>query len=146
MDTEDTKGTKTGETRPFKKPNETSRLVIGAAMRVHTALGAGVLESACSACLAYELAKLRLHFAQEVRLPVVYEGVQLQIAYRVDFIVEECLVLEIKCVERVLPVHRAQLLSYLRLSGHKLGLILNFNVPHMKQGIHRVINGPESEL
>ena len=146
MDTKDTKDTKAAHTRTTKKPNKTSRLVIGAALRVHSALGAGVLESACSACLAYEFTKLRLHFEQEVRLPVVYEGVQLHTAYRVDFIVEKCLVLELKCVERVLPVHRAQLLSYLRLSGHTLGLILNFNVPHMKQGIHRVINGPESEL
>ena len=79
-------------------------------------------------------------------MPVVYEGVQLSTAYRVDFIVEKCVVIEIKCVERVLPVHRAQLLSYLRLSGHKLGLLLNFNVPYMRQGIHRVINGRESEL
>ena len=128
------------------RPNAVSRIVIGAALRVHTALGAGVLESACSACLAYEFTKTGLHFEQEVRLPVVYEGVQLHTAYRVDFIVETCLVVEVKCVERILPVHRAQLLSYLRLSGHKLGLLLNFNVPHMKQGIHRVINGPESEL
>jgi GxxExxY protein len=128
------------------RPNAASRIVIGAAMRVHTALGAGILESACSTCLAYEFAKARLHFEQEVRLPVVYEGVELHTAYRVDFIVEKCLVIEIKCVERVLPAHRAQLLSYLRLSGHNLGLLLNFNVPHMKQGIHRVINGPESQL
>jgi GxxExxY protein len=128
------------------QPNEASRIVIGAAIRVHTALGAGVLESACHACLLYEFTKAGLHFEHEVRLPVVYEGVQLTTAYRVDFIVEKCLVVEIKCVERVLPVHRAQLLSYLRLSGHKLGLLLNFNVPHMRQGIHRVINGPESEL
>jgi GxxExxY protein len=142
----DTKDTKVTNIKRFKKPNETSRLVIGAALRVHTALGAGILESACSACLAYEFTKLRLHFEQEVRLPIVYEGVQLPTAYRVDFIVEECLVVEIKCVERVLPVHRAQLLSYLRLSGHKLGLLLNFNVPHMRQGIHRVINGPEAAL
>ena len=128
------------------RPNAASRIVIGAAMRVHTALGAGVLESACSACLAYEFTKARFQFEQEVRLPIVYDGVQIHTAYRVDFIVEQCLVVEIKCVERVLPVHRAQLLSYLRLSGHKLGLLLNFNVPHMKQGIHRVINGPESQL
>jgi GxxExxY protein len=142
----DTKATKVVQGRTTKKPNETSRIVIGGAMRVHSALGAGVLESACSACLAYEFTKLNLHFEQEVRLPVVYEGVRLQTAYRVDFIVEKCLVVELKCVARVLPVHRAQLLSYLRLSGHKPGLLLNFNVPHMRQGIHRVINGPESEL
>ena len=67
-------------------------------------------------------------------------------AYRVDFIIEECLIVEVKCVQTVLPVHRAQLLSYLRLTGHKLGLLINFNVPRLKEGIHRVINGPEDEL
>ena len=128
------------------KPNEASHVVIGAAMRVHSALGAGVLESACDACLFYELTKAGLHFAHQVRLPVVYQSVQLKVAYRVDFIVEGCLVVELKCVETVLPVHRAQLLSYLRLSGHKLGLLLNFNVPHMRHGIHRIIDGPESDL
>jgi GxxExxY protein len=128
------------------KPNQASEIVIGAAMRVHSALGAGVLESAYDACLLYELTKTGLHIEHQVTLPIVYENVQLATAYRVDFIVEHCLILELKCVERVLPVHRAQLLSYLRLTGHKLGLLLNFNVPHMRQGVHRVINGPESEL
>jgi GxxExxY protein len=128
------------------KPNEASQIVIGAAMRVHSALGAGVLESAYDACLLYELTKTGLHIEHQVTLPIVYENVQLATAYRVDFMVEHCLILELKCVERILPVHRAQLLSYLRLTGHKLGLLLNFNVPHMRQGIHRVINGPESEL
>jgi GxxExxY protein len=142
----DTKDTKALSIRTLKTPNQASRVVIGAAMRVHTALGAGVLESACDACLAYEFAKAGLQFEHQVRLPICYEGVQLPTAYRVDFIVEQCLVIEIKCVERILPVHRAQLLSYLRLSGHKLGLLLNFNVPHMRQGIHRIINGPENEL
>jgi GxxExxY protein len=118
-------------------PNEPSHTVIGAATRVHSALGAGLLESACDACLFYELTKAGLHFEHQVHLPVVYEGVKLSTAYRVDFIVENCLVVELKCVEKVLPVHRAQLLSYLRLTGHKLGLLLNFNVPHMRQGIHR---------
>jgi GxxExxY protein len=68
------------------------------------------------------------------------------VAYRVDFIVENCLIVEIKCVEKLLPVHAAQVLSYLKLSGHKLGLLINFNVPHLRQGIRRIINGPESEL
>jgi GxxExxY protein len=128
------------------KPNETSQIVIGAAIKVHSALGAGILESAYDACLFHELTKTGLHFEHQVTLPIVYEGVLLATAYRVDFIVEDCLVLELKCVERVLPVHRAQLLSYLRLSGHKLGLLLNFNVAHMRDGVHRVINGPENEL
>ena len=127
-------------------PNEASRLVIGAAMKVHSTLGAGVLESACDACLFFEFTQAGLHFEHQVSLPIVYEGVQLPTAYRLDFIVEECLVVELKCVERILAVHRAQLLSYLRLSGHKLGLLLNFNVAHMRDGIHRVINAPEREL
>jgi len=127
-------------------PNEASHIVIGAALRVHSALGAGVLESACDACLYYELTKAGLQFEHQVHLPIVYQGIELRTAYRVDFIVENCLVVEVKCVEKVLPVHRAQLLSYLKLSGHKLGLLLNFNVSHMGDGIHRVINGPEKEL
>jgi GxxExxY protein len=120
--------------------------VIGAAIKVHTALGAGVLESACDACLYYELTKAGLHFEHQVHLPVVYEGVELATAFRVDFIVKKCLIVEIKCVERVLPVHRAQLLSYLRLTGLPLGLLINFNVPHLRHGIFRVINAPDSEL
>jgi len=128
------------------KPNEASRLVIGAAIKVHTALGPGVLESACDACLHHELVKAGLRFEHEVHLPIVYEGVELATAYRVDYIVEKCLIVEIKCVERVLAVHRAQLLSYLRLTRLPLGLLLNFNVPRMKDGIHRVINAPAETL
>jgi len=127
-------------------PNEASRIVIGAAMRVHTALGAGVLESAYSSCLCYEFAKAGLRFEHEVHLPIVYDGVEIPKAYRVDFIVETCLIVELKCVERVLAVHLAQLLSYLKLTGRKLGLLLNFNVPHMRDGIHRKVNGREWEL
>ena len=127
-------------------PNEAAHIVIGAALRVPSALGAGVLESTYDACFYYELTKAGLRFEHQVHLPVVYEGIQLSTAYRVDFIVEGCLVVELKCVERVLPVHRAQLLSYLKLTGHELGLLLNFNVAHMRNGVHRVINGPASEL
>jgi len=128
------------------KPNEASRLVIGAAIKVHTALGPGLLESACDACLQYELVKAGLQFEHEVHLPIVYEGVELATACRVDYIVEKCLIVEIKCVERVLAVHRAQLLSYLRLTRLPLGLLLNFNVPRMKDGIHRIINAPVESL
>jgi GxxExxY protein len=140
MDTTDTKG------RTFLGPNAASRLVIDCALRVHTALGAGVLESTVSACLLYELTAVGLHVENQVHLPVVYQGVELPAAYRVDFIVEKCRIVEVKCVERLLAVHVAQLLPYLRLSGLKLGLLLNFNVPHLRQGIKRVINGPENEL
>ena len=140
MDTKDTKD------RIFKKPNDAAHAVIGCALRVHSALGAGVLESTVSACLLYELQSAGLYVEHQVHLPIVYQEVQLPGAYRVDFIIEKCLIVEIKCVEKVVQVHIAQLLSYLRLSGLKLGLLLNFNVPHLRQGIHRVINGPESEL
>jgi GxxExxY protein len=128
------------------KPNPASRRVIGAALKVHSALGAGILESAYQTCMCKQLAEDGLQFQHQVRLPVVYSGVELSTAYRVDFIVENCLMVEIKCVEKLLPVHRAQLLAYLRLSGFKLGLLINFNVPHLRHGIKRVINGPESEL
>jgi GxxExxY protein len=128
------------------RPNEASYKVIGAAIRVHSALGPGILESAYDTCLCYELAQSGLHFEHQVRLPIIYQGNKLSPAYRIDFIVENCLVVEIKCVEKVLPVHRAQLLSYLRLTGLLLGLLLNFNVPHIRHGITRMINGPESEL
>jgi GxxExxY protein len=120
--------------------------VIGAAMKVHSALGTGLLESAYDRCLDLEFTRIGLQFQHQVRLPVNYEGVKLPAAYCVDFIVEKCVIVEIKCVEKLLPVHKAQLLSYLRLTGHKLGLLLNFKVPHMRDGIHRIINGPESEL
>jgi GxxExxY protein len=127
-------------------PNEASRIVIGAAMKVHTALGAGVLESAYDACLYYEFARAALHFEHQVALPIVYEGIQLSAAYRIDYIVENCLIVELKCVEKLLPVHLAQLMTYLRLSTKPLGVLLNFNVPHMRDGIRRVINAPESDL
>jgi GxxExxY protein len=140
MDTKDTKG------RIFKRPNETSHAVIDAALRVHSVLGAGMLESAVFACLLYELTRLHLHVHHQVHLPLVYQDVRLPTAYRVDFIVEKCLIVEVKCVEKVLPVHLAQLLSYLRLTQLKLGLLINFNVPHLRSGIRRVINGPEGEL
>ncbi len=127
-------------------PNAVSRRVIGSAIKVHNALGAGVLESAYHACLCHQFAEDGLQFQHQVRLPIVYEGVELPAAYRVDFIVEKCLIVEVKCVEKLLPVHSAQLLSYLRLSGYKLGLLINFNVAHLRDGIRRKINGPESEL
>jgi len=144
--TKDTKGTKDTEGRLAVRPNEVSYKVIGAAMKVHSALGAGLLESAYEKCLCLELRQTGLQFQRQVRLPMNYEGVRLSAAYCVDFIVEKCVIVEIKCVEKLLPVHKAQLLSYLRLTGYKLGLLLNFKVPHMRNGIDRIINGPESEL
>ena len=105
-----------------------------------------MLESTVCACLLYELTTRGLDVRHQVRLPIVYKGIELPAAYRIDFIVEKCLIVEVKCVEKLLPVHLAQLMSYLKLSQLRLGLLLNFNVPHLKSGIKRVINGPQSEL
>ncbi len=128
------------------RPNEASFRVIGAALKVHSSLGAGLLESAYDAALRSELATAGLRFQHQVRIAASYQGQRLPDAYRIDFIVERCLIVELKRVARILPVHRAQLTSYLRLTGHLLGLLLNFNVPHLRDGIHRTINGPASEL
>ena len=117
----------------------TTERIIGAAFAVHSALGAGCLESTYDACLCYQLAHDGITFAHQVRLPIVYNGVELEAAYRVDFIVENCVIVELKAVEKLLPLHLAQALTYLKLSGHQLGLIINFNVPHLRDGIRRVI-------
>jgi GxxExxY protein len=120
-----------------------TKRIINSAMRVHTALGAGMLESTYQTCLHYEFSVDGLHFAHQVRLPVVYRGIQLDAGYRIDFIVENCVIVEIKAVEQLLPVHTAQLLSYLKLSGRSVGLLINFNVPHLRHGIKRIVNGYE---
>jgi GxxExxY protein len=114
--------------------------VIGAAMKVHSALGAGMLESTYHACLFHELSQDGLRFESQVRLPVVYRQVQLDAGYRIDFLVENRVIVEIKAVEKLLPLHLAQMLTYLKLSGRPVGLLINFNVPHLRQGIRRVSN------
>lgn len=111
--------------------------IIGAAMEVHRALGPGLLESAYEICLCHELGLRGLSFQRQVALPLTYKGVQLDCGYRIDLIVADIVLLELKAVEQVLPIHEAQLLTYLRLTKIKLGLIINFNVPVLKQGIVR---------
>jgi GxxExxY protein len=128
------------------RPNEISYKVIGAAMDVHTAMGPGLVESAYEKCLCKALNKAGLRFRRQVALPVEYDGVRILPAFKVDFIVEQRVVIEIKCVEKVLPIHEAQLVSYLKLSRLPLGLLLNFKVAHMRSGITRKVNAPEHEL
>jgi GxxExxY protein len=128
------------------RPNEISYKVIGAAFKVHTALGVGLLESVYEKCLCTEFCQSQLHFQRQVRLSVSYDSTTITPAYRIDFIVESLVVVEIKCVEKVLPIHRTQLLSYPRLAKLPLGLLLNFKVAHMRDGIARIINAPEAEL
>jgi len=121
--------------------NHITSQIIGAAMRVHTALGPGLLESAYRACLIHELRKRAIKVASEVGLPVVYEGEKIDLGYRIDLIVADCVIVEIKCVEAINPVHKAQLLSYMRLSKRHVGLLINFHVEHLKDGIRRMVDG-----
>lgn len=120
--------------------NVRSGQVVDAAMRVHSVLGPGVLEGAYEACLAHELRSRGLHVLVQVPLPVTYRGVRIELGYRVDLIVDGTVIVELKAVSKVLPVHEAQLLSYLKMSGHRLGLLINFRVLHLKDGIKRLVN------
>ena len=120
--------------------NDLNEKVIGSAIRVHRELGPGLLESAYQECLNYLLLKDGLFVEKEKPIPVVFEDVKLDCGYRIDLLVEKKLVLELKAIDKFSPVHHAQVLTYLKLGGYKLGLLLNFNVPVMKQGIRRIIN------
>jgi len=120
--------------------NELSKLIIGAAIKVHSSLGPGLLESSYKECLAFELSKLSLDVVKEMPLPLVYEDVKLEIGYRADIVVNGKVIIETKAVEAMNEIHLAQILTYLRLSNCKLGLLLNFNVALMKEGIRRVVN------
>jgi GxxExxY protein len=121
--------------------NEISKIVFESALRVHRALGPGLLESAYEECLFYELKKFNLKVEKQKALPLVYENVKLDVGYRIDIIVEDKFIVEVKSVETLNDVHLAQLLTYLRLSDCKLGLLINFNVKLLKEGVRRVVNG-----
>lgn len=122
---------------PVNAEQTLTRSIISAAIDVHRVLGPGLLESAYQACLSRELQLHDLRFRQQVELPLIYKDVKLDCGYRIDFIVEDKVVLELKAVEGILPVHQAQFLTYLRLSGLRIGLLINFNVPVLKAGIRR---------
>ena len=115
--------------------------IIGAAIEVHRALGPGLLESAYEKCLCRELSLRRLPVERQRQLPVSYKGVSLDCGYRLDLLVSGAAVVEIKAVEKLLPIHEAQMLTYLRLGGWKVGLLINFNVPVLKRGIRRLVWG-----
>jgi|SRR6185503_11083334 len=121
--------------------NEIANRVIGLAIDVHKALGPGLLESAYEECLFYKIIKSGLTAEHQKPMPLVFEDVKLECGYRIDILVERKLILEIKSVDSIHPVFLAQTLTYLRLGGYKLGLLINFNVPAMREGIKRVING-----
>ncbi|MBK8205770.1 MAG: GxxExxY protein [Planctomycetes bacterium] len=120
--------------------NGVTEKIIGAAKEVHRALGPGLLESAYLACLVFELTQSGLNCRSEISIPVRYKDVRLDCGYRADLIVEDLVIVELKAVERLLPVHDAQLITYLKITGLPLGLLLNFNVPLLKDGIRRLVN------
>lgn len=124
-----------------KKENQISGIVLDAAIAVHTALGPGLLESAYEACLLFELCSRGLKVQTQVPLPISYRGVKLDAAHRMDLLVEDLVIIEIKAIERLMPIHDAQLLSYLKLSKKKLGLLINFHVVRLKDGYKRIANG-----
>jgi GxxExxY protein len=121
------------------EPDPLTGKVIGAAIEVHRGLGPGLLESAYEECLCHELKLAGLGFTRQVPLPVVYKGVRLDCGYRLDVVVDGRVVVELKTVERLLPIHQAQLLTYLRLAGIHTGLLINFNVPVLRDGIKRMV-------
>ncbi len=120
--------------------NELTSQIIAAAIEVHRRLGPGLLESAYEACLLYELRKRGLKAVNQLGLPIIYDEVKIDVGYRVDVLVGDSVILELKAVEKVLPLHEAQLISYLKLSGKKVGLLINFNVTRLKDGITRRAN------
>jgi GxxExxY protein len=121
--------------------NELSSKIIGAAIEVHSQLGPGLLESTYEVCLFHELKQAGLEVKQQIPLPVVYKDVKLNAGYRIDLLVEDKVVIEIKSVDALAPIHTAQILTYLKLTNLKLGLLMNFNTMKMKDGIKRVLNG-----
>jgi len=122
-----------------KIENPLSRAIIGAAIEVHKQLGPGLLESAYEECLAHEFSLRQIPFERQKPLPIVYKEVKLDVGYRLDFLVNNLVVVELKTVDKLAPIHEAQIITYLKLTGCKLGLLLNFNVRLMKNGIKRVV-------
>jgi GxxExxY protein len=126
--------------------DQISRRIIGAAIEVHRHLGPGLLESAYQSCLVYELKQLDLKVEEQKPLPVVYKQVKLDCGYRLDMVVEDEVIVEVKAIEKLLPIHEAQLLSYLRLAKKRVGLLMNFHVPVLKNGLKRIVNEfPDAE-
>lgn len=135
MDHQDTKAPRTAIPT---ETDEVARAIVDAAFAVHSQLGPGLLESVYEICLVHELVKRGVDVERQVSLPVVYDSIRLDAGLRLDLVVSRCVVVELKAVEALQPVHKAQVLTYLKLSGHRLGLLINFNVPRIKDGLHRI--------
>ncbi len=138
---QDLAGASSQEENSRQRADELSKEIIGAAIEVHRRLGPGLLESAYEECLCCELSLRGIEFKRQVSLPVVYKGVKLDCGYRLDLLVGDLVILELKSVEKIEPIHEAQLLTYLRLRDSWLGLIINFNVKLLKDGVRRLVNG-----
>lgn len=123
-----------------QRENQLTEKIIGCAIEVHRTLGPGLLESAYEECLCYELNQQGLSFNRQIPLPVVYKGIKLDCGYRIDVLVNDIIIVELKTVEKLLPIHDAQLLTYLKLYKRPIGLLMNFNVPALKSGIKRLVN------
>jgi GxxExxY protein len=135
-----------GKMQESDRLDQISRRIIGAAIEVHRHLGPGLLESAYQSCLAFELKELGLKLEDQKPLPVVYKQVKLDCGYRIDLVVEDEIIVEIKAIEKLLPIHEAQVLSYLRLAKKRVGLLMNFHVPVLKDGLKRIVNDyPDAE-
>jgi len=122
------------------RENQLTEKIIGCAIEVHKALGPGLLESAYEECFCHELAQNGIPFSRQVSLPVVYKGIKLECGFKIDVLVNDLVIIELKAVEKLLPIHDAQLLTYLKLYRRPLGLLMNFNVPALKDGIKRLVN------
>ena len=120
------------------RTEEVAKIVLDAAFRVHTTLGPGLLESVYETCLAHELKGMGVKFESQIALPIVYNEILIESGLRLDFLVEKCVIIEIKAVEIIIPVHKAQLLTYLKLANIRLGLLINFKVVHLRDGIIRI--------
>jgi GxxExxY protein len=121
------------------RTEEVAREIVDAAIKIHKALGPGLLESVYEICLCHELAKRNIPFRRQLALPVVYDGIRLETGFRIDVLADNCVIVELKTAECITPLYEAQLLTHLKLSGKRLGFLLNFNVPVMKQGIKRFV-------
>jgi GxxExxY protein len=122
------------------RTEEIAKIVLDAAYQVHTALGPGLLESVYEVCLVHELRLRKILVKSQLTLPIVYKGIEVDSGYRLDILVEDCMIVEIKSSDMITPVHCAQLFTYLKLTSMRLGLLLNFNVVHLRDGIKRIIN------
>jgi GxxExxY protein len=134
------------DTEAMKNLNELTDAIIGAAMEVHRVLGPGLLESTYEMCLCRELSLRGISFERQVPIPVEYKGVKLDCGYRADLVVDGAILVEIKAIDSLLPIHEAQLLSYLKLGGWKVGLLINFNVELLKHGLRRRVLGLVEEV